>query len=212
MAQHNQHRDEAYQLASPDQHRAYYDRWAKAYEQDFAARMGYIYPAKVAKHFLSMAEPTDSPVLDIGCGTGLGGLPFRDSGVIVDGADISAGMLEEARRKRIYRDLLSADLTNPATLPKGVYGGLISSGTFTHGHLGPEVLDAIFGLGRPSALAVLGINARHYHETGFDNALQRLASQGIITSPQLTETAIYADPAQADTESLTALLVACRVC
>ena len=153
-------REGAYSLETPAQHVAYYDRWAATYDADFAQHEGYTYPANLVKHYLALAGPDDGPVADIGCGTGLAGAAFaaQGSALDVDGLDISPGMLEQARAKPgdPYRALHVADLTDPSTLPgRGGYGGLVSSGTFTFGHLGPAELETALLLGRPNALCVL---------------------------------------------------------
>jgi predicted TPR repeat methyltransferase len=57
----------------------------------------------------SLAPPLR--ILDLGCGTGLAGECFKDlaSGGRLDGVDISPGMIEEARKRGIYNDLVIAD-------------------------------------------------------------------------------------------------------
>jgi predicted TPR repeat methyltransferase len=49
-------------------------------------------------------------MLDLGCGTGLGGEGFAPSAGVMDGVDLSAGMIDIARQKGIYRDLTVGDL------------------------------------------------------------------------------------------------------
>jgi ubiquinone/menaquinone biosynthesis C-methylase UbiE len=39
------------------------------------------------------------PVLEIGCGTGRVTIPLAAAGVVITGLDVSASMLEEAKRK-----------------------------------------------------------------------------------------------------------------
>ena len=40
-------RDGEYTLANSADHRDYYDKWAKTYDQDFAEETKYIYPRKI---------------------------------------------------------------------------------------------------------------------------------------------------------------------
>jgi predicted TPR repeat methyltransferase len=51
-----------------------------------------------------------SSMLDLGCGTGLAGAAFRAEVDRLAGVDLSAAMLEEARRKGIYDRLAEGDL------------------------------------------------------------------------------------------------------
>lgn len=51
-------------------------------------------------------------ILDLGCGTGLCGPFFREQAVKLTGIDLSPKMLEMARAKNFYDELLEADLIN----------------------------------------------------------------------------------------------------
>lgn len=193
MSEHS--REDAYRLDGPAAHRDYYDAWAASYDTDFIAARGYQVPTAVARAFLAFATPADSPVADLGCGTGqLGralGLPE------VDGFDVSPAMLAQAEATGAYRALHQVDLTADAAAV-AAYGGLVSSGTFTHGHLGSADLPGVLGMCRPGALCVLGINAGHFAEAGFSGALGGLADHGRITLLDETEVASYDDDSLAD--------------
>ena len=210
----NHHRDEVYQLDTPEQHQDYYDAWAKTYDHDFADHHGYAYPERVAKRFASIATQDDTPVADIGCGTGLVGQYLRAchfNGTI-DGFDISQGMIDVAAGKQCYDGLYLTDITRP--LPKqyrGRYRGLISTGTFTLGHLGPDALEHALTMGADNALALIGINAEHFQEKAFDQAFNNWQAHGMITTPVWHEVEIYHDPAAAETDSLTALVAEFRI-
>ena len=188
----------AYSLQSPEDSLRLYADWAKTYDEDFAARRDYRYPAVVAAHFASLATPEDAPVLDIGCGTGLVGVALRRLGAWrLDGLDISPEMLEIARAKGVYANLAAGDLTARLDLPDAAYGGLISAGTFTHGHVGPEALDELMRVARPGALCVIGVNEAHYQAHGFAAAFARLAAAGAVSAPETPRTRIYGDRDQA---------------
>ena len=189
MTKHS--RDGAYQLTDSDSHRAYYDSWSPSYNSDFADPSGYILPQQLVPKFLERAGPEDSPVLDIGCGTGLVGMAFADSGITIDGMDISNGMLSEAQRTGAYRDLFQADLTDPSTLPKGRYGGLVSCGTFTIGHLGPDYLESTLKMARPGALCAIAVNRSHFEAEGFSSRLELLVERKVVTPPELPVVPIY---------------------
>lgn len=57
-----------------------------------------------------LAENTFSSVLDAGCGPGSNSLAWRRSGSVVTAMDLSAPMLEEARRNRAADHYLQADI------------------------------------------------------------------------------------------------------
>ena len=170
----NHSSETAYRLETPDQHRKFYDDWAESYDSGFAVSKGYDYPRLIAEYFVGRVSPDQSPVLDIGCGTGLVGVSLRKEGWSSEltGVDISQGMLEVAERKKVYQKLICADLNETLQLPQSHFGGMISAGTFTHGHLGPEVLFQLFSLARPGAHAVIGINAEHHGNQDFSGAFR----------------------------------------
>lgn len=199
----------AYALQGPDDCARLYAGWADSYDDTFAASMAYRLPAEVAAAF-HRAGPPEGAVLDAGAGTGLLAAALRTLGHAgaIDALDLSAPMLERARTKGLYRELALADLTRPLP-PMGPYAGLVSSGTFTHGHVGPEALPHLLALAAPGALVALSVNAGIWERKGFAAALAALP----ITALDRREVAIYgqsaamADPAHA---SDTALIVTFR--
>lgn len=198
--------DSAYSIASPADCLRVYRDWAESYDAGFAAGMDYLLPAHVARAFL--AAGGTGPVLDVGAGTGLlaerlVGMGF---GGVIDGVDLSPEMLARAREKAIYRDLVQADVTAPLALAGG-YAGIVSSGTFTHGHVGPEALPHILALARRGAQVAISVNAGVFAAQGFAAVLEALPIEGL----QLIEVEIYGqaarnmDPAHAGDHALVAL-------
>lgn len=195
--------DGAYALQTPDDNRRLYADWAASYDSEFAARMAYRLPELVAAAFEGVGEGV-GPVLDLGAGTGLLGQALVAKGIgPVDGIDISPQMLAVAQGKGIYRDLMLADLSQPLALPFTAYRGVVSSGTFTHGHLGPEAIVPLLGVAAPGARFVLSVNTGVYAAKGFDWVLQGLGGQ--ITDLEMEDAAIYGDapdPAHRDDRAL----------
>lgn len=116
-----------------------YDDWAGSYDAELTEN-GYATPARIARamRMTGCAEP----VLDLGCGTGLSGVAMRAEGFqVIDGTDLSPGMLEQARAKEIYRDLWVTDAEAP--LPAGRYATLAAVGVVSPGAGGPELLDVM---------------------------------------------------------------------
>jgi len=180
----------AYSLETPDDNRRLYRDWAQTYDSDFAERSGYRSARLTAQAYLEAGGTW--PLLDAGCGTGLvaESLP---AGAVIDGIDISPEMLEVARSKGRYRDLIEADLTRPIPLPDGSYCGLTSAGTFTHGHVGPEALDELIRLLRPGAVCAICGNDRFLGSADFRKAFASLVGSGVISPPINRKHAIY-DP------------------
>ena len=198
---------DAYALVTPDDNRVLYRRWAATYESEFVAENLYVIPSQVAMVFAEVAASlgTDfsGPVLDVGSGTGLvaealAASPLADSTLLViDGVDISPEMIALAASKRrgdgssLYRALIEADLTTSSTVADDAYGGLLSAGTFTHGHLGPDALSGLIHFGRVGALFAVGINAEHYAERGFERCLEDKVARGTIRDLEQREVQMY---------------------
>ena len=183
----------AYAIRTPEDCARIYADWAASYDDGFARDMDYRLPAHVAAAFL--AHGGEGPVLDVGAGTGLLGQALRAQGFadVIDGVDLSPGMLAKAREKGIYRRLFEADVTLP--MPSGGWRGLVSSGTFTHGHVGPGAIGGLIDAVERGALLVLSVNMGIWISHGFDAALDALSSR--IAPPLLIEVSIYG-PAVAD--------------
>lgn len=196
----------AYGLKSPDDSRRLYADWAGDYDKSFAAREDYQLHTHTARAFVAAAG--QGPVLDVGAGTGLCGAVLAGLGVgPIDATDISAEMLEQAMHKDIYRDAIVADLTQGIPVPEESYSGLVSSGTFTTGHLGPDAIGALLRVARHGAQFALSVNARHFQTAGFAAAFNRLAQDGDISNLTLPEVRIYGDLAAGPHKDDTALIV-----
>jgi SAM-dependent methyltransferase len=170
--------DNAYRIDGPDDARRYYDEWAASYDSTFTEAWGYVAPARIAGIFSAGWTAGDAPVLDIGAGTGE--VARHMPGLTVDGIDISAEMLAQAEAKGLYRRCILGDLTKPLDLPDGAYHGVVSSGTFTHGHVGPECLSELLRVTAPGALFVCGTIPSVYDEEKFGSALALLVAEGRI--------------------------------
>jgi SAM-dependent methyltransferase len=165
----------AYALKTSADSVALYRDWANTYDSGFAGDMDYRLPQLVALIFAEMGVGK-SPVLDVGAGTGLLAQNLPVGGMLdIDALDISAEMLEVAGRKNLYRKLIQADLTQTLEIADGTYGAVVSSGTFTHGHVGPDALDELLRIARAGAVFVLAINAEYFVAHGFETKLAELA-------------------------------------
>lgn len=196
--------DAAYALETPEDNKRLYASWATTYDAQFAQAKSYIYPQHVARTFLRRGGI--GPVLDAGAGTGLVAEAIQATrDVVLDALDLSAEMLAIARDKQLYRNLIQADLTQPLDLEPGVYGAVVSCGTFTHGHVGPEAFDALIRVAAPGALFVLSIKTELYETHGFKTKLDSFSAE--IDAFELEEVRVYgpgADPAHAKDTGLIA--------
>jgi predicted TPR repeat methyltransferase len=182
----------AYDVKSPEEVIDLYQDWAGSYDQQLERELRYVAPAVIAQ-MLSTAEPDHTArVLDIGCGTGLVGVSLSKLGFIhVDGLDMSSQMLNEARRKGVYRELIQADLNESLDLISSTYGAAISCGTFTHGHVDANALDRIAPLLKPGAIFACTIHQAVWEEAGFERVLERLGSDGVLVIEEIYDRAYF---------------------
>lgn len=158
--------DGAYALKTPEDSVRYYRDWAATYDADFAGATAYRSPAAVARAFAGLGG--GGPVLDVGAGTGLVAEALGKLGIgPVDGIDISAEMLAVAATKGVYRTAIRADLTRALPVEDSVYAGVISAGTFTHGHVGPSAFDELLRVAAPGAVFAVTVHAAVYEQGGF---------------------------------------------
>ncbi|TGD67789.1 class I SAM-dependent methyltransferase [Tabrizicola sp. WMC-M-20] len=194
----------AFALTGPEDCARLYAEWAASYDTGFADSLDYRLPAHVAAAFL--AHGGTGPVLDVGAGTGLLAGHLRDMGFAgeIDAVDLSPAMLDAARAKGLYRTLRQADITRPLSLD-GPYGGIVSSGTFTHGHVGPEAIAQLETQAAPGALFVLSVNEGVYRAMGFDAALAQRPGVTLLVVQIYGPAAAERDPDHAAQRGLIAI-------
>jgi SAM-dependent methyltransferase len=180
--------EEAYQINGPDEARRMYGDWAPTYDAGFGAAWGYIAPREIAA-ILKGEVGADAEILDIGAGTGLVAEHLR--GLTVDALDITPEMLDIARPKGLYRSLVLGDLTKTLEIPDECYDAVISCGTFTHGHVGPECFPELLRVSKPGAVFACGTIGPVLDGVGFGSALARMVATGRISPVAWRDIPIY---------------------
>ncbi len=165
----------------------FYRKWAKEYDANMAS-LDYLSPVGIV-HLLSQYLTVSYPnVLDVGCGTGLTGETLQNEiECNIDGIDVSGEMIEVARRKNIYRNLVVGDLNQPLQFDDDQYDAAISSGTFTHGHVGPQPIEEIIRVLKPGGLFACTVHFDLWHARGFDVTFAKLLSDNQIATLSLEE-------------------------
>ena len=188
----------AYSVRSPDDNRRLYAKLAVTYEASFVDAKQYRYPKAIAEVFNDLVGPV-TRVLDIGTGTGLTGMYLSRlrPELIIDGMDISPEMLAQAQLKMredgsvVYRALYERDLTQSVLNESQSYEALFSSGTFTHGHLGPECLRNLLPLLAQKGWLVVGVNNEHFEAKAFAEELDSLVAIGVIETLTIVRIDVY---------------------
>ena len=177
---------EAYSIKTPGDSKRLYRKWAKTYDKDFAINSNYQSPKKISNYFNKYTKNTDTPILDVGAGTGLVGklLNTKNKKEII-GIDISLEMLNQAKLKGCYSSLIEADITKKIPLKNNTIGAVVSAGTFTHGHVGADAFDELLRITKPGGLFVLSINSKVFIKGGFEAKFLSIKKE--ISSPLFKE-------------------------
>ena len=174
--------NDAYSLETPEDSIKLYKKWAKTYDEDFALNSNYISPQKISSFFNKHSRKTDTPILDVGAGTGLIGKFLNSKGKKkIFGIDISSEMLDQAKRKGCYSSLIELDITKKISFKDNFFGAVVSAGTFTHGHVGPDAFDELLRITKPGGLFVLSINSKFFIKGGFQEKFLTIKNE--ISSP-----------------------------
>lgn len=89
-----------------------FDEFSTSYDERMLGQLAYGAPAILRElaSMLGVADKRKYTILDLGCGTGLGGAAFADLAVRLDGIDLSPAMIGRARARGIYDSLVVGDL------------------------------------------------------------------------------------------------------
>ncbi|RYP57433.1 hypothetical protein DL770_010678 [Monosporascus sp. CRB-9-2] len=182
----DQYLQRAYALAGSSEAQSLYDEWAGVYDIDNNAK-GYASPQRCVETVINNISSTSSvklKIFDAGCGTGLVGDCLAQSSLaekfVLDGVDLSAGMLAVARKKGVYRELETANLNERIEKPDGSYDVVVCVGTLTKGHVGPKVLIELARLTAKSGLIVATVHNEVWESGGYKAEIEKLRDVGIV--------------------------------
>ena len=199
---------DAYSLVTPEDSINLYRTWASTYDSDFARQNDYRSPFEIAKYFNKYSNKNDTPILDVGAGTGLVGECLKSTSKEIDALDISPEMLEIARLKNCYSKIIEADVTQRLSISDNHYGAIVSAGTFTHGHVGPSAFDELVRIAQPGGLFIFTIHNKLYKKAGFDKKFIEI--QKNITKPIFHEVNVYGNNPDKDHGSDQVIIIVFR--
>ena len=120
--------------------RRLFDQYAARYDTALTERLHYRGPALLHDAVEAVMRAAARPLhfgsmLDLGCGTGLGGAAFRPYVDWLAGVDLSPAMIAQASTKGLYDRLVTADLTNflaDEASERGAYHFVLAADVFVY--------------------------------------------------------------------------------
>ena len=171
-----------------------YADWAETYDHTMLDGLAYRSPLQIAALAASTEKRRDVRVLDVGCGTGLLANSLRAHGFSrVDGLDYSAPMLSVAQREGRIDRVFLRDLNERLGMGAECYDILISTGTFTHGHVGAKCLPELLALLVPGGHLICTVHRDVWDEGGFGTGLQALADARVAIVRSREADRMFAD-------------------
>jgi len=184
---------EAYNLKNEQSMKKFYAKWAEDYDTQMIDQLGYTSPENIANKLIEHMPDKEGKIFDIGCGTGLTVKALFDIGYKnIFGLDLSEEMISVASSRNYYIDLKVGDINQPLNYQSNFFDGVISSGTFTHGHVGPEPLDEICRILKPSGILACTVHNDLWESHGFKDKLNQLTENLKLKCLSLTMESYYA--------------------
>ncbi len=155
-----------------------YDQWAKDYDSDLEEGFGWLGPQRAVEYF-SLYVPKEARILDAGAGTGLVGKFLAEQGYKdIVAIDLSPGMLEEARKKNVYRAFHRMVMGEPLDFPTNYFDAVISIGVLTVGHAPATSLDELLRIAKPGGHIVFSLRPDVYRNNGFKQKQDEIEAEG----------------------------------
>jgi ubiquinone/menaquinone biosynthesis C-methylase UbiE len=84
-----------------------------------------------------------------------------------------------------------SDLTKEIPVNDNAYDGVVSSGTFTHGHVGPGAMHELVRVTKKGGLITISVNEKHWKALDFESEVKKLSQS--TRDYTLKKISIYGD-------------------
>ncbi|MEA1651092.1 methyltransferase domain-containing protein [Nitrospirillum sp. BR 11164] len=139
---------------TPTYVKALFDRYADRFDTDLTQKLRYQAPQLLRQALDTVGVGTGLDILDIGCGTGLGGVEVKPLARFLAGVDLSPRMVEHARARGLYDRLWDADLMGALAEAPGAWDLVVAADVLVYlGDLAPVFRAAAAALKRGGRFA-----------------------------------------------------------
>jgi predicted TPR repeat methyltransferase len=110
-----------------------YSTFAERFDELLVEKLNYQTPTKLREvlNLVCGTRKFDRGV-DLGCGTGLSGLAFSDIVHDLTGVDLSPEMIEKAKQRNCYKELIVGDVTSALSAPDKVFDLVLACDVFCY--------------------------------------------------------------------------------
>ena len=157
-----------------------YKVWADNYDHDVVEVIGYVGHFITSELLIKYIDNSKAKILDAGCGTGLVGevLHERKFKNIV-GIDFSQTMLDQALKKNVYQSLALSDLTEKLAFKDNTFDAIVSAGTFTCGHVGPEAFSELIRVTKTGGYISFTVRDQEWNRLPYEKTIRELEEKNL---------------------------------
>lgn len=147
---------------------ACFDSYAETFDQHLTEVLAYRAPEILLDKLRQVELRDDLEIVDLGCGTGLCGRLLRPFARRLVGVDLSSGMIEKARQRGIYDELMTAEIAEFLQGCDAAFDLAVAADVLVYvGDLAPVFSGAAKAL-RPGGLLAFSVEARSGDGFGLD--------------------------------------------
>jgi len=169
---------DVYGAKTPEDARRIYDDWSQSYDAD-NLKKGFRLPSLGAAMLARHLGPSEGPILDAACGTGLVGETLAVLGYeTITGCDLSERMVAAAKRTGVYTVLETANMAESLPFETDSFAAFTCIGAFGPGHAPPESLHELARVTRPGGIGVFNLISATWEEQGFPAVIDALTDAG----------------------------------
>lgn len=127
-------RGEATDAAPPEHVERLFDEYSTRFDHHLVETLGYSMPGELRNEIGRLLGPDVHfpDAIDLGCGTGLAGVAFRDLCGRLVGVDLSPRMIDHARERDVYDELRVSDVVTALETDQGQYDLFICADVFPY--------------------------------------------------------------------------------
>jgi len=137
-----------------------FDGYANTFDQHLVTQLGYKTPEHLKQALNDISGlHMDMDILDLGCGTGLCGPLFCEYAHALVGVDLSPKMINKARERGVYDELIVGDLVLPLDRAGATFDLIIAADVFVYiGDLN-EVFDKVAASLKPGGIFAFSVES-----------------------------------------------------